>query len=62
RPRHLPVENRSNASHSLAAVDYQNGTMEQINFLNNKPQNIDHQIPLANLSSSSSDDPFEQAK
>ncbi|CAM4755227.1 unnamed protein product [Rotaria magnacalcarata] len=62
RPRHLSMENHSNASHSLTAIDYQNGTMEQINVLNSKPQNIDHQIPLVNLSLSSSDDPFEQAK
>ncbi|CAF3897335.1 unnamed protein product, partial [Rotaria sp. Silwood1] len=62
RPRHLSMENHSNAYHSLQMINYQNGTMEQINSVNNTLQNIDHRLPLVNLSLPLTDDPFDQAK
>ncbi|CAF5165066.1 unnamed protein product [Rotaria sp. Silwood1] len=56
------MENHSNAYHSLQMINYQNGTMEQINSVNNTLQNIDHRLPLVNLSLPLTDDPFDQAK
>ncbi|CAF3497675.1 unnamed protein product, partial [Rotaria socialis] len=62
RPRHLTNENHCIACHTLQTIDYQTGSMEPFNVVNNISHNVDNQFPLVHSFLPSTNDPFNQAR